>query len=334
MSEHRQGRQGRDYTPEQLAAVKRVMGCRSSAYYEILSIHEKATAAEIKKSYRRLALTMHPDKNGAPQSDEAFKRIVKAFQVLSDDDKKRIFDQTGQDPDDRRASSFNAGPSFSGASAAGGHPFATGGPEDLFNMFFGGAGPGPGATFSFGGPGGASFHSFGGGPDIFEQFMFGRPRQARPQSRDPRAEPQSPLWGQILSILPIALLLGFPLIVSLFTGSDSTPSLPKFRFDAKGPFKHEMRTSRFDFPFYVRESEVSKLSPRDLRKLQQTAENSYVNSIRSGCTREYMERQQMMNDAIGFLGLTRDEKKWQEASDMEMPACELLDSLGIAHSLL
>lgn len=337
MSDHRQGRQGRDYTPEQHAAVKRVMRCRITAYYEILDIHEKATAVEIKKSYRRLALTMHPDKNSAPQADEAFKRISRAFQVLSDEDKKRIFDQTGQDPDDRRAPSFGAGPSsFSGARASG-HPFAGagGGPEDLFNMFFGGAGPGPGTTFTFGGPGGASFHTFGGGgPDIFEQFVFGRPRQARQQARNPRAEPPNTIWTQLLSILPIALLLGFPLLVSLFSDSESAPKIPAFRFDAKGPYKHELRTSRFDVPFYIRESEANKLTPRDTRKLQQSAETSYVNTIRSGCTREYMERQQMMNDAIGFLGLTRDEKKWQEASDMEMPACDLLDRLGISHSLL
>lgn len=72
--EHNQGRQGRDYTPEQKSAVDKVRKCKPTAYYEILSIKAEASEAEIKKAYRKLALVMHPDKNGAPGADEAFKR--------------------------------------------------------------------------------------------------------------------------------------------------------------------------------------------------------------------------------------------------------------------
>lgn len=72
--EHNQGRQGRDYSPEQKAAVDKVRRCKATAYYEILDIKTEATEAEIKKAYRKLALVMHPDKNGAPGADEAFKR--------------------------------------------------------------------------------------------------------------------------------------------------------------------------------------------------------------------------------------------------------------------
>jgi DnaJ homolog subfamily B member 12 len=112
-----------------------------------------------------LALALHPDKNGAPGADEAFKRVYinisvmartpqacssvvsKAFQVLSDPQKRAAFDRSGSDPESR----------FSGASS----PFANGGvspfaegemsPEDLFNMFFG-DGRGFGVD-GFGGPG-------------------------------------------------------------------------------------------------------------------------------------------------------------------------------------
>lgn len=71
--EHNQGRQGRDYTPEQKSSVDKVRKCKSTAYYEILDIKAEASEAEIKKAYRKLALVMHPDKNGAPGADEAFK---------------------------------------------------------------------------------------------------------------------------------------------------------------------------------------------------------------------------------------------------------------------
>ena len=54
----------------------------SKNYYEILEINESATQEEIKKAYRRLALQYHPDKN--PGGEAQFKKILEAYQVLSD----------------------------------------------------------------------------------------------------------------------------------------------------------------------------------------------------------------------------------------------------------
>lgn len=71
--EHNQGNQSRTYTAEQKSAVDRVRRCKATDYYDILDIEKTVTENEIKKAYRRLALVMHPDKNGAPGADEAFK---------------------------------------------------------------------------------------------------------------------------------------------------------------------------------------------------------------------------------------------------------------------
>lgn len=72
--EHLHGRQDRDFTSDQKAAVERIKRCKATAYYEILSVEKSSSDGQIKKAYHKLSLATHPDKNGAPGADEAFKR--------------------------------------------------------------------------------------------------------------------------------------------------------------------------------------------------------------------------------------------------------------------
>lgn len=65
-------------------------------FYEILGISKNATAAEIKKAYRKKAIEFHPDKNpGDHEAEEMFKKAAEAYEVLSDPDKKARYDQYG-----------------------------------------------------------------------------------------------------------------------------------------------------------------------------------------------------------------------------------------------
>jgi len=67
-----------------------------TALYEVLELQKGATADDIKRAYRRLALRFHPDKNpDNPSASDKFKDINKAHKILSDPDKKRIYDQHG-----------------------------------------------------------------------------------------------------------------------------------------------------------------------------------------------------------------------------------------------
>jgi molecular chaperone DnaJ len=120
-------------------------------YYEVLGVDKNASADEIKKAYRKLAVKYHPDKNpGDKEAEEKFKEAAEAYSVLSDADKKARYDQFGH------AGVEGAGPDFSGG---------FGNLNDILNDLFGGA---------FGG-GFGGFGGFGGG--------FGGNRGGRQQQR-------------------------------------------------------------------------------------------------------------------------------------------------------
>ena len=126
-------------------------------YYQALGVTKSATPDEIKKAYRKLALQCHPDRNKGKDAEGKFKEVTKAYEVLSDPQKKQAYDQFGH-------AAFEQG--------AGQGPFGgAGGP-------FGGFGQQGGPfsyTYSTGGDGGAGF-DFGGFNDpfeIFEQFFGG-----------------------------------------------------------------------------------------------------------------------------------------------------------------
>ena len=67
-------------------------------FYEVLEVSRGATAEEIKKAYRQMALKYHPDKNpGNKEAEESFKAAAEAYSVLIDTEKKSIYDQFGHD---------------------------------------------------------------------------------------------------------------------------------------------------------------------------------------------------------------------------------------------
>jgi len=104
----------------------------SDDYYDVLEVSRSASAEEIKKAYRKKAMEFHPDHNsGDKESEEKFKKISEAYAVLSDSEKKNLYDRVGYAAFKRTG---NAAPPpgfdfFSGAGfASTGFSFSTGGP--------------------------------------------------------------------------------------------------------------------------------------------------------------------------------------------------------------
>ncbi len=120
-------------------------------YYAALGVSRGASADEIKRAYRKKALELHPDRNpGNKEAEAQFKAASEAYEVLSDDGKRRLYDQYGEAGVNGAAGGHPGGFSsmeealrtFMGAFGnAGGR-----GGDSIFDSFFGMEGEGPGAA--------------------------------------------------------------------------------------------------------------------------------------------------------------------------------------------
>src|SRR5579875_139707 len=104
-------------------------------YYEVLGVDREADEADIKKAFRRLARELHPDVDKAPDAEERFKEVAEAYEVLSDSERRAIYDRYGHEG----LKSGGYAPSFDGFGSL----------SDIFEAFFGGGGLG-GAFGGFG----------------------------------------------------------------------------------------------------------------------------------------------------------------------------------------
>ncbi|KAM9349749.1 dnaJ homolog subfamily B member 6a isoform 2-T2 [Symphorus nematophorus] len=153
-------------------------------YYQVLGVRRDASADDIKKAYRKLALRWHPDKNpeNKEEAEKKFKELSEAYEVLSDANKRSIYDRYGKEGltgnNAGRGGHFHNGEHFH-------EPFTFRNPDDVFREFFGGRDP---------------FADFFGADPFSDDPFFGSGR--RHQSRANRSRTGGSFYGGFVGFPP------------------------------------------------------------------------------------------------------------------------------------
>jgi len=243
----------RPFNSAQLQAVQRVQRCTD--LYEMLEVSRDAGASVIKKAYRKKAVLLHPDKNSAPGSAEAFKEINKAFSILSDPQKRREYDHFGETSD-------NPAQQFSRRYHADDFN-----PEDIFREVFG-------AQFApgMGGPGVRTYY-FGPGGGVRMRRGHG----------DANAQFQG---NSILQLLPLLLL--FLMSFASLPLQQQAPFSLQMNSAYPIPMKTQASGIIPDIPYFVDQG-FRRNYARNLRMLYEVeskVQEKYVRFIERECRKE------------------------------------------------
>ncbi|KAM6089659.1 dnaJ homolog subfamily B member 12 isoform 1-T2 [Theristicus caerulescens] len=282
------GEAPKGYTQDQVDAVKRVKQCKD--YYEILGVNREASDEDLKKAYRKLALKFHPDKNHAPGATEAFKAIGNAYAVLSNPEKRKQYDQFGDE---------KLNPARHGHSHSDFHRGfeADISPEDLFNMFFGGGFPS------------SNVHV----------YSNGRMRYTYHQRQDRREHQGDGGLGLFVQLMPILILI----IVSAL--SQMMVSSPPYSLSQRPSVGHIHRrvTEHLKVVYYVAENFADEYTGTNLKNVERSVEDDYIANLRNNCWKEKQQKEGLLYRARYF----GDSDLYQRAQKMGTPSCSRLSDV-------
>lgn len=241
------------YTEEQVTVVREIK--RKKDYYEVLGLEKNCSAEDIRKAYRKLSLKVHPDKNQAPGAEEAFKKVSKAFQCLSDEESRKKYDLVGSDEPvyERRGGGANGMRGFNG--------FYDGDidADEIFrNFFFGGMQPATTANFS--------------------GFTFGPGVRVRTGGVD-----QGSNWlRMVIQLLPVLLIL----LMNFLPSSE-----PVYSFSQSYKYDYKLTTPK-GVNFFVKSSNFEQQYPPHSPEriaVEQQVEDDYRSALVHNCRHEWQQ---------------------------------------------
>ncbi|XP_075874548.1 dnaJ homolog subfamily B member 12a isoform X1 [Nelusetta ayraudi] len=248
------------YTAEQMEAVRKIKSCKD--YYQILGVEKTASEEDLKKAYRKLALKFHPDKNHAPGATEAFKAIGNAYAVLSNAEKRRHYDQYGEERSQpgrhRHHQEFEADIS----------------PEDLFNMFFGGGFP----------------------TSNVHVYRNGRMHFAHHNRQERREQQRDGSLALFVQLMPILILI----IVSALSQLMVTQPPYSLSYRLSAGHIHKRHTSHLSVPFYVGDRFNEEYSGNNLKNVERSVEEDHISNLRNNCWKEKQQKEGLLYRARYF----------------------------------
>ncbi|KAJ5066447.1 hypothetical protein M0811_13647 [Anaeramoeba ignava] len=233
--------------PQKVIEIKKVL--KKKCLYEVLEVEKTADLTQIKSSYRKLAMKFHPDRNKTTGSAEAFKKIGQAYSILSDETKRKRYDQFGDESevnistptfryrrngDPRHYYYSEFGPEFN--------------PFDLFDFFF-------------------------EMQDYSSVRMQNRRRNHR-QRRQPQQE-ESNIISLILRFSPFLLFFILILSTKLFETEET------FSFTRQGNYVLKKETENLGIKYYVKKD--FKTTTQGWINLEANVEYQYLSNLRQEC---------------------------------------------------
>ncbi|XP_069754762.1 dnaJ homolog subfamily C member 18 [Narcine bancroftii] len=288
----------KSYTEEQLEGVQRIKRCKN--YYEILGVDRDADEEDLKKSYRKLALKFHPDKNCAPGATDAFKAIGNAYAILSNPEKRKRYDQH------REESTIIHSPCTNNSSYY--REFeADITPEDVFNMFFCGRFPT------------GNIHAYTNGGTMYTHIYH---RQQHMNERAEEEEQENRTQGTysaFVQLLPIFILVLVSLIVQLMVTN------PPYSLHYKPSLGHILsrETEHLKVAYFVDRGFEKEYRGKVLQNVESSIEKDYVDYLQKSCWKE----KQQKTDLLNLATLYRDARLKQKAESLKAKNCERLSRL-------
>ena len=298
-------------TKKQEELLNRILGTDPADFYSILELDKNCTEIEVKKSYRKLALHLHPDKCNHPQAQDAFLKVSKAFNVLSDANKKRMFDHNGLDPEDRSAQASQYQRSQHMRETFNMDDILA---EQIFAQFFG--------------MNANQFQGFNS-PNMRRtqhSFQFARQQQQQRPQRNRGDGNDGSLMRLLIQCVPLFLFIALSILPALLKVKNPTVSLnPVNGFSTY--------TTPRKFQYFASPQDMDRFSHGggDIKRFEAELDEDIISKYRQRChhERDYKNQQMSMASNTWFGLKPIDENALQRAKNIKTTSCTELERRGI-----